>query len=329
MISCSQFFGLFWISLLLLFLPRIYPSKMNHLAHPWTKTARVYLKRYTEHPSFQIGRILEIHDPSLVHYIRNVIRLKPGNQLRIFNEVDGEYLCGVIDSQSSKKGQELKVEVLQQTRPQEQSLTSSRSSIQVNLLFSPIRKENIKFMLEKCTELGVSQFIPLLTKFSQHERLFKLANQELNKDIRSFETVILQSCEQSERLTLPKILPMINVEQFCYEYLKNQDTSTRKPLVFLCQERAVEVPPILSTLQREFSFATSSQSLPTQINVIVGPEGGFHDSEIKLLQPHCQSVSLGKNILRAETASIAAITAIQCFLDGFFQEEKQVLPIKK
>eukprot|EP01040_Poterioochromonas_malhamensis_P004549 gene4549-4877_t len=307
-----------------------------------TKLSRVFYQPAVQ--SLQVGKIIEVTDPQLIHYMGTVIRLKPGLQIRIFNENDGEFVCevtGSIDSSSRNRRSKdsIRLEVLANTREPD---TNQRNLIEVELLFSPIRKENTKLLLEKCTELGVKQFRPIITQNCQHEKLFKhsdtlpqsskkgvkvINEEDIPRDLQTFQNILIQSCEQSERMTIPKILPLLTLSQLIQLRKGHTSLERQSNPLFVCRERSMSSPPILSALKEHFPSSTSSTPTPITVSLFVGPEGGFQEEEFNQLSSICRFISLGNNVLKAETAGITAISTTQHFIDDcnftFYQREKK------
>ena len=204
------------------------------------------------------------------HYIRNVLRLSIGGFIRIFNGKDGEFLSSLI---STDKLCVLTIEKL---------LKPQHSPTGPWLFFSPIKKDRLSFLIEKAVELGAQKLVPVIT-----ERTIIRA---LNID--KIRLTIIEAAEQCERLDVPEILSPIPLKNV-FKVLKESQT------LYFCKER---------------SHAPSLQSLsiPGNASILIGPEGGFTDAEMAFLDsnPQTQPVSLGKRILRAETAAIYALS--QC-----------------
>ena len=118
------------------------------------------------------------------HYTKNVMRLKAGDKISLFNSLDGEWDVKILDQ--GKIFTEFKVEKL--SRP----LSSEKN---IWLAFSPIKKVPQDLMIQKTTELGIQKFIPLLCERS--------VVREIN--IKRTEKIITEACEQSNRITVPKI----------------------------------------------------------------------------------------------------------------------------
>ena len=200
------------------------------------------------------------------HYLSNVMRLTEGDTFKIFNGVHGEWLVKVVNP--SKKAFE--IEVLECIRPQIQEPYKA-------LLFPPIRQNRMDFMIEKATELGVTDFYPILT---DNTNVTKINPDRLRK-------IIIEAVEQSERLVVPEIHPLAPLR----ETLNSWDVSKA---IYVGAER------------QDVQSLSTADPVPASL---VGPEGGFSPKEFAFFQKFdfVKPVSLGPNILRAETAAIVMV----------------------
>ena len=206
------------------------------------------------------------------HYIKNVMRLKPGDKISLFNSSDGEWDASILVH--DKDLSEFKVEKLSRPQEEENNLW---------LAFSPIKKIPQDMMIQKTTELGIQKFIPLLCERS--------VVREIN--IERAKKIVTEASEQSNRISVPEILKIQNLESFLKNFTQNGH------LVFCdinCQS---------SNLKNILSNKN-----PTCI--LIGPEGDFSENERQSIVDHKKtvSVSLTGNILLAETAAIAATTIL-------------------
>tara|TARA_R110002050_G_scaffold118195_2_gene235396 strand:- start:21927 stop:22649 length:723 start_codon:yes stop_codon:yes gene_type:complete len=228
------------------------------------KLPRLFLKQ-----SLGTGGIVEVSN-NQNHYISNVLRMKIGNFLRVFNEQDGEFLSEI--QSISKKTSSLLIK--EQTR-----ISEKRNG--PTIAFSLIKKQRQDFLIEKCTELGIKTFQPIITDHSEVRNL----NQE------KLTLQIIEATEQCERLTIPFV-----------ENLEKLDDFINKSM-----------GPIYYGLERSKAAAITEALKETTANdtFLIGPEGGFSTREKELLSQSSKTiaVNLGPNILRAETAAIACTTA--------------------
>ena len=238
------------------------------------------------------------------HYVGTVMRVKPGFCFRGFNarSGQGEYLFEISESKigrssSNESRGEIKAEVKSLLRSFDEE-EEARKGRDVTLYFAPVKKQKVKLMMEKATELGLGQFVPVLS-------------QNVNVDIDfekdgSFDRVILESAEQCERMDIPVLQKVpLSLSSLITEW-----EGRAKGSLLVCRERSSSSDPLLSTL-----LAGSGASAP--LGLLVGPEGGFTDFEFEEMEksPSVRFVSLGSNVLRAETAAIAAMAMVSAALD--------------
>ena len=214
--------------------------------------------------------------PPQAHFLRNVLRLETGATLAVFNGEQGEWLA-TIDCIGKKAAA---VTIQTQRRPPE-------PEPDVWLLFAPIKRTPIDFIAQKATELGVSALQPIFTQRTivtrvNEERL--LAN-------------VTEAAEQTGRLSLPTLLPATTLPKRLADFPPDRK-------LLLCDERG-DAKPMLQVLQQ------SPKS--DKWAILIGCEGGFTPQEFDLLErcAFVQSCTLGKRILRADTAAIAALACFQ------------------
>jgi 16S rRNA (uracil1498-N3)-methyltransferase len=214
-----------------------------------------------------------------VHYLRAVMRMQPGDKVFVFNGHDGEALAE-ISALDKRKGD---LKVLRQTRPQ-------LSEPDIWLLFAPIRKARVDFIVEKATELGASRLLPVMTRRTQGGRV----------PVDRLSAIAREAAEQSERLTLPQLDEPVALEKIAAEW-----PASRRLIV--CDETGTGGP-----------IANVLAALPPgePLAVLVGPEGGFAPGELACFDPLplISRVSLGPRILRADTAVAAVLSVVQSVL---------------
>tara|TARA_Y100000817_G_scaffold314028_1_gene311615 strand:- start:260 stop:979 length:720 start_codon:yes stop_codon:yes gene_type:complete len=217
------------------------------------------------------GIISELSEKQ-THYIKNVMRLKPGDKFSLFNSNDGEWDAHV--NVHGKIHTEFKVENLSRPIKNEQNIW---------LAFSPIKKSPQDTMFQKTTELGIQKFIPLLCERS--------IVREINK--KRIEKIITEACEQSNRISIPKILNVQNLFDFIKKF-------PEEGCIVFCDINSNSTNLKNKILKKN------------PVCILIGPEGDFSEKERKLILESKKtiSISLAKNILRAETAAIAATTIL-------------------
>jgi len=207
------------------------------------------------------------------HYLVNVLRLTPGDAFLIFNGRDGEWIAEV--AQTTKKQTNVNVKEL---------VRSQKDDFPVALLFSPLKAGPLGFLMEKATELGVTDFYPLWTTRTQgrdfrHER---------------YLSIIREASEQSERMCVPSLHKPLFLDKLLTQWDREKE-------LLICDERPGG--------QNLFDLLQGENVMNS---VVIGPEGGFSPEEFEFLDrlPNAIFVSLGQNVLRAETAALSALSLL-------------------
>jgi len=213
------------------------------------------------------------------HYIKNVMRLKPGDIISLFNSDNGEWSAKIVNH--NENNTEFKVEKLINYKKLENDLW---------LAFSPIKKNHLDMMIQKTTELGVQKFIPIL---SERTIVRKINTGRLKK-------IIVEASEQSNRISVPEIKNLEPLKLFLNKFPDNGS------LIF-CDINSDETD--LKNI--------ISKKKQGPICILIGPEGDFSEKERQLIieKKEIFSLSLANNLLRAETAAIAAVTIVNYHLN--------------
>lgn len=217
-------------------------------------------------------------------YLSAVMRVVSGEQILLFDGQSGEYsaeICSV-----GKKSVE--VEILKTVRP-------FAASKDICLLFAPVKKDRTDFIIEKATELGVRQIVPVITRYTITEKT----------RTERFIAQAIEAAEQSRRLDIPKIAEPLRL----VDLLKNWDND--RSLLFMDESG------------QGHAAAEVFASVPEPLAILVGPEGGFSEEELHMLHttPFAIPVSLGPLILRAETAVAAALSVWQAVGGSWKKDE--------
>ena len=207
------------------------------------------------------------------HYLSRVMRLRQGDAVRLFNGRDGEWLAE-LEGEGARCSERL--------RPQ-------AGSGEAWLLFAPPKKDRLRFLVEKATELGVARLMPVTTEHTEPP--------EARRD--RLEDWAVEAAEQCGRLDVPACLAQQPLAAALETWPQD------RPLLF-CDEAGG------APLQRMSAGAGET------VAFLVGPEGGFSEAERRVLlaNPRVAAVSLGPHILRVETAAIAALASWQALRTG-------------
>lgn len=216
----------------------------------------------------QVGtnKKLKIEDMDLVHQWRKVLRFQVGQEMILFDNTGWEFRAVL----SSFVGKIAEVQIVSSRRGEDQKI------FPVFLYVALAKREAFEWVLEKGTELGITGFVPLVTERSEKKNL----NRERS------EKILKEASEQSGRVFLPEIYEPIEISKAI---------------------SGLGLPGMTMALDpRGATFDAREYRRGERVNVFIGPEGGFTEKEIALFKEHnIPVVSLGKQILRFETASIA------------------------
>ena len=217
-------------------------------------------------------------DRRRAHYLVNVLRLRAGDEILVFNGRDGEWRARLI----SAGPKTWRLDFGERTRGQ-------TPANDLRYLFVPLKQARLDYMIQKAVEMGVGRITPVLSDFGQ---VRKINPERLTANA-------IEAAEQCGLLSLPRIDPVAHLLQVLDRW--PHDSPDRR-LVF-CDEAAGETDP----------FSVLSELAGAPLAVLVGPEGGFSDEERRRLRNAAWSTALplGPRILRADTAAVAALAIVQ------------------
>lgn len=222
-------------------------------------------------------------------YLTKVMRQKIGDKIRVFDGVNGEFIAEIVEIEKKFLMLEIKEKVF-----------DLKKVPNITLAFAPVKNVRIDFVASKATELGVARFQPILTQRSVVDKI----------NIDRFKANVKEACEQCERNDFPEIFSIKKLETYL------EEKSLIRKIYILCDEsgKGEKASIALPKIFHDFSKMTS----PSHVDfvVVIGPEGGFSESEFNKFSKiaDCHSISLGPRILRADTAVISALTLVQEFI---------------
>jgi 16S rRNA (uracil1498-N3)-methyltransferase len=233
---------------------------------------------YVDAPLAGGSAVALAHDQS--NYLGNVLRLKSGDKVLVFNGRDGEW-AGAIAGR--KRAEQLLVET--RTRKQQ-------PPTRVRYAFAPLKHARLDYMVQKAVEMGAAALCPVLTQHTQVSRI----------NLERMRANVVEAAEQCGILNIAAVEDPVSLERFL------QAREAGRLLVF-CDEDAEVKNPVAA-------LEAARQKASAGIDVLVGPEGGFAESERGLLmrQAGVARLSLGERILRADTAAVAALALVQAVL---------------
>jgi len=216
------------------------------------------------------------------HFLKNVLRIKLNDLITVFDGVTGEWLSEVTSINRDNIVLQIK-----------KKISEIEEETDLWLIFSPIKLFRMNITIQKATELGVSQFIPCITQNTNQTKI----------NMRNIYINMVEAAEQSERLTLPKLNEVVNLNNLLRDFPKDRG------LIF-CNENEKNLPNIFKALENK-------SSIFKKWAILVGPEGGFSETETEAILSISSTipVSLGKRILRSDTATTAALFAVQSFIE--------------
>jgi 16S rRNA (uracil1498-N3)-methyltransferase len=210
------------------------------------------------------GLTLTLEGPP-VNYLVNVLRLGPGARVKLFDDRTGEWLAEI--GEAGRKRVTLTVG---------ERLREREAVPDLWLLFAPVKRGRIDWLVEKATELGVARLVPLLTRRTIVDRL----------NLDRLRAHIVEAAEQCERTALTELVEPRKLDAVLAAWPPDR-------ILFFADEAGGE------PLRAE----------PAPAAILIGPEGGFTDEERAAIRalPQARPVSLGPRILRADTAALAAV----------------------
>ncbi len=225
------------------------------------------------------GDKIVVKDGEFIH-LKNVLRLGVGDEVIVSLNTDIEYVCEIEKM--------TKTSAICKINGENKCLRNPLKNI---VLFQAVaKKPKFEFIVQKATEIGISEIVPFMSEYC-------IAKVTENKAERLYE-IALNACKQCERTIIPKISPATDVIGVI-ERFKEFD------IVLFANERT-DVGEKLKSLSKQKNIA-----------IIVGSEGGFSQKEKeKFVEAGAVSVSLGKRILRCETASVAMMSLVSILSDN-------------
>lgn len=220
------------------------------------------------------GVVVELPKESS-HYVRQVLRLREGSSVILFNGLGGEYRGKV--SVNNKQTNVMIEEFIN---------SSVESPLRIHLGQGISRGEKMDYVVQKAVELGVAEITPLFT-----ERCgVKLDEERAEKRLEHWQKIIISACEQCGRNSIPRMHPPAEIS----EWITQRKESRR----FICH-------PGLSS--DEFSHEGKES-----VAILIGSEGGFTEAEVAGAMVYdFKSFALGPRVLRTETATVAALARLQ------------------
>jgi len=223
------------------------------------------------------GVVVAIEGPQ-AHYLRNVMRLKVGDSLSLFNGRDGEWAARLIEVNR----RDCKAAC-------GEKLAEPRLPPDIDYLFAPLKSGRLDYLAQKATEMGVRRLRPVVTA--------RTVSQRLNLDRLRANTI--EAAEQCSLVFVPEVLEPVSLGKA----LAGWEEGRR---LIHCDEALGGGDPLKAL----------SGLGPGPLAVLVGPEGGFDELERAMIMRHpaALGISLGPRIMRADTAAVAVLALVQAAL---------------
>jgi 16S rRNA (uracil1498-N3)-methyltransferase len=217
------------------------------------------------------------------NYLGNVLRLKEGDGVLVFNGRDGEWLAKISGARRA-----LSLGLERQTRAQE-------TGPDLDYLFAPLKHARLDYMVQKAVEMGVRRLRPVLTRRTQATRV----------NLDRMQANAVEAAEQCGILTVAEVLAEEKLDRVLAHWPAER-------LLICCDEDAAIADPVAALAQVAPAIAAGRGGLA----LLIGPEGGFDPQEREMIRtvPGVMILSLGPRILRADTAAVAALAVVQAVL---------------
>lgn len=218
------------------------------------------------------------------NYLANVLRLKAGADVLVFNGRDGEWRASLV----ADRKKALRLAIGEQTRVQ-------TAPANLHYLFAPLKHARLDYLAQKAVEMGVSRLQPVITRHTQVQRV----------NLERMRANAIEAAEQCGILNIPDVEAPLAFDAFVRGWVPER-------LLVFCDEDADVKDPVEALASGRGGGLVG----PTPVSLLVGPEGGFATEERAALMelPNVLRLALGPRILRADTAAVAALALVQAVL---------------
>ena len=216
---------------------------------------------------------------SAARHLSAALRLSVGQEITLFNGLGGEFSATLTTTAKSQVDVSIG----------DYREIDRESPLKLHLAIAVSRGERMDWIMQKATELGVTEITPL---FSERTEV-KLNAERLEKKLRHWQQVVISACEQCQRNRVPTINDALTLDKWLSQ---SDDDSDQLKLV----------------LHHRSDRTLAQHQTPTSVCLLVGPEGGLSDNEIsRALDRGFTALTLGPRVMRTETAPLAAISIMQ------------------
>ena len=221
-----------------------------------------------------------------VNHIANVLRMKPEEELLISVKGDWDYLCKIVDIETDR----VNLKVLE-------SMEQRELPVNITLLQGIPKSDKLEMIIQKAVELGVSEIIPVKTK----RVVVKIDEKKVDTKVNRWNAIAESAAKQSKRSIVPKVYEPMSIDN-ALEIVKDFGV---KLIPYENADGIDKTRKILDNMDKTKNIA-----------VFIGPEGGFEESEVEMIKNSgFEVITLGKRILRTETAGLALLSNIMIRLE--------------
>lgn len=225
-----------------------------------------------------------------VNHIKNVLRIRQGEEMLVSDGTGRDYLCQAEEI----AGLEVTVRILE-TEEEGRELPS-----RIWLFQGLPKSDKMEFIIQKAVELGAAGIVPVSTR----NTVVRLDQKKEEAKVKRWQAIAESAAKQSKRSLVPRVSGIMTLKE-AFDYVESQGFSVR--LIPYEHEAGMD------GTKTELDAAGPGQD----IAVFIGPEGGFDEREIELaLSKGVRPISLGRRILRTETAGLALLSVLMMRLEG-------------
>lgn len=236
----------------------------------------------------QVGDNIIYIEGSDVNHMRNVLRMRPGEELSVSDGNNGQYVCRVEDYEEERA-----VLKIMEKRQADTELPS-----RIYLFQGLPKQEKMEFIIQKCVELGVYAVVPTVMK----RCVVRLDEKKADKKVERWNKISESASKQAGRSRIPEVLPVMSFEEAL-------DMASELDICLLPYE--------LASGMKETKEVIEAVKPGQSIGIFIGPEGGFAKEEAELaISSGAKEITLGKRILRTETAGLAIVSVLMFHLEG-------------
>jgi len=233
-----------------------------------------------------------------LHHLANVLRLREGDEITVLDGVGGVYEVVIVSCGSDVAIGEIRA------RQQVQ-----QSQVEVTLLVGLPKADKMDMIVQKATELGVHRIVPMICQHS----VPRLSSERARRRVARWQQIAVEASKQSHRPFFPSVSHFL-----CFDEALEEYRSDLRLIFTVGVRRAVpkfddagRMPALPIIAPRRLKEVLEQNIRAKKVDILIGPEGGFAEDEVsRALATGAEPVSLGSNILRTETAAIAALTIV-------------------